>query len=230
MQVSSPIALIFFSRSAAAEAASKHWLGNGRRQHNRALAQVLIAQAKRNIQDSQLEIIHCDERMQRGKTFGERLANAFADVFAQGYRAAIAVGNDSPQLGKTDWLAVRTALAQGQTILGPTLRGGAYLIGLQADHFDEAVLAALPWQTSKTYKALHAHLMGNSKASVYTLAVLRDLNTSDDLWACIHQPHNGYVRALVAILSPTQAIPERTWQPQHSFSWSGIAHRGPPGF
>lgn len=228
MQLSSSTALIFFSRSAAAEAVSKPWLGTGRKRQNHAVARLLIAQAKASIQGSGLEIIAYDERLQRGKTFGERLANAFADVFARGYKAAIAVGNDSPQLGKTDWAALRAALESGQTILGPTHRGGAYLIGLQADEFDEAAMAALPWQSAATYKALHAYLGDAGKQPVRELAVLRELNTADDLHAYIRLHDDHFVHGLMAILSTRIAIPLPPRQQVHRHKVGGIAHRGPP--
>ncbi len=228
MQPSTTIALILFSRSAAAEAVSKHWLGTGRKRQNHAVARLLIAQAKACVQSSGFEPIIYDERMQRGKTFGERLANAFADVFARGFKAAIAVGNDSPQLGQTDWTALSQALASGQTVLGPTRRGGAYLIGLQADGFDATAIATLPWQSSKTYHALHALLAGSSAESVFTLPVLHDLNTSDDLWAYIHEAHDAFASALRGLVFPCKPAPLHTQNPRHRHILGGIAHRGPP--
>jgi uncharacterized protein len=229
MQPSTDIALILFSRSAAAEALSKHWLGSGRKRQNHAVARLLITQAKACVKSAGFETIVYDERLQRGKTFGERLANAFADVFARGFKAAIAVGNDSPQLGQTDWAALGQALSIGQRVLGPTLRGGAYLIGLQADGFDAEAIANLPWQSSNTYNALHTLLVDQSKQErVFTLPMLRDLNTADDLWAYLHQSHDAFSSTLRGLMLNCKREPLHTPNPRHRHIISGIAHRGPP--
>jgi uncharacterized protein len=228
MQSPANIALILFSRSAAAEAVSKHWLGAGRKRQNHAVARLLIAQAKASVQSSGFEPIVFDERLQRGKTFGERLANAFADVFAQGFKAAIAVGNDSPQLGQTDWAALGQALALGRPVLGPTRRGGAYLIGLQAAGFDAAAIANLPWQSSQTYDALHALLAGPCEESVFTLPVLQDLNTSDDLWAYLRQAHDAFASALRGLVFSSKPALLHSPNPRHRHIIGGIVHRGPP--
>jgi uncharacterized protein len=222
-------ALILFSRSVAAEAASKHWLGAGRKRQNQAVARLLISQAKACVETAGFETIVYDERLQRGKTFGERLANAFADVFARGFKAAIAVGNDSPQLGQTDWAALGQALASGHNVLGPTRRGGAYLIGLQAEGFDSEAIANLPWQSDNTYNALHDLLVGPCKREpVCTLPILHDLNTSDDLWVYIHQAHDAFASTLRGLILNCKTEPLHTPNPRHRHIISGIAHRGPP--
>jgi hypothetical protein len=197
MVAKSSIAILFFSRQAEAEASAKPWLGRSRRRANVAVARLLIAQSQAAIAGSGFDPYHFTEQQQRGSTFGERLAMAISDVFALGYRAVVAVGNDAPALEGTDWIAVAAALQAGKTVVGPTMRGGAYLIGLQACDFDAATFAALPWQTSAIYDHLHAAYAG---LGLLALPKLRDINTLQDLQIVSQGPATAFVRSLRLLL------------------------------
>lgn len=226
MLPSSPIALIFFSRNAENEGLAKSWLGKARTRSNAAIAKALIDKAQSNVQKAGLDVLHFDERRQRGEQFGERLAHAFADVFAMGYRAAIAVGNDSPELGATDWAALKRALENGHNILGPTLRGGAYLIGMQAEGFLAADFAALPWQTVSLYAALSSQLC--ARETVYELPILRDLNTLQDLKAYIKARPGNLAHQLASLLHLPSSKSSYYPQKIQDIHLQGQQHRGPP--
>ena len=67
---------------------------------------------------------------QRGETLGERLAAVFADLFAAGAEAVVAVNSDSPQL-PPDYLRLAfERLSPGGIVLGPAADGGYYAIGV----------------------------------------------------------------------------------------------------
>jgi radical SAM protein with 4Fe4S-binding SPASM domain len=73
---------------------------------------------------------------QRGSGLGERLANVFADLFAEGFRAVAIVNSDSPALPSAYLAQAFELLAEpdplGRIVLGPTTDGGFYLIGTDA--------------------------------------------------------------------------------------------------
>lgn len=72
---------------------------------------------------------------------------------------AIALGADSPGLPARLLDAARAALADHDAVIGPTMDGGFYLLGLRS--CPPGVLADLPWSTTATFErtvaALAAH-------------------------------------------------------------------------
>lgn len=176
----SDIAILFFSRSAKEEAMAKNWLKNKDSSANELIAQHLIDHSKLAIQKSGLPVFSFDSSRQIGSNFGERLANAFEQVFNNGYDAVISVGNDSPQLNEINWAEIIKALQSGQNVLGPSNRGGAYLIGMTKKAFRYNEFIHLPWKKSHLFNALNNFLKKNDVA-VKLLPKYRDINSWYDL-------------------------------------------------
>lgn len=179
MKNSNKIALIYFSRTEKAEAKAKNWI-KPYRHLNERLATSLICQSYKVVRSSGLPIFHYHEGNQRGATFGERLANAYQDVFDMGYAAAIAVGNDSPEIASIDWEQAIRYLQEGSCVLGPSLRGGAYLIGLTKAVFQKEKLSKISWQTNHTLANL-IHYCSSENTPVACIDALRDINSFQDL-------------------------------------------------
>jgi glycosyltransferase A (GT-A) superfamily protein (DUF2064 family) len=151
--MSHSVAILLFSRTAGEEALHKPFSNRGRAV-NRRIAGHFISHAEHTARRTGLPVVHVSSAQQRGNTFGERLANAFGLVFAQGYAQVIAIGNDCPYL--TPGL-LREAAARLQTqpvVLGPARDGGAYLIGLSLDSFRGDDFRQLAWQTPAFYESL----------------------------------------------------------------------------
>lgn len=180
MHTMNNIALLFFSRSSKAEGRKKSWFSGHRPACNKALASSLIQQSSDFLKHSGLPVFHYHEGNQRGKTFGERFANAYQDIFDQGYTGVIAIGNDSPEIVKIDLTEVSSHLLSGKPVLGASLRGGAYLIGITAGVFDKEQFQNLPWQSNKVFTALREMC---TTASVHPsiLETFRDINSLHDL-------------------------------------------------
>ena len=175
---SSKIAILFFSQSASKEASSKKWINNNH-QKNFQLARSLISRTEKALENAPFPVFRFRETEQIGKNFGERLTNAYLKLFEKGFQSVIAIGNDSPEIHQVDWQKIATQLQNGKSILGPSIRGGAYLIGLNRTQFDAKVFQQLSWQSSKLYDQLKTLAQKNS--SVFELPSLRDLNTFADL-------------------------------------------------
>lgn len=193
-----------FSRRLDSEARAKAWLGRGQMRRNRTLAGILIRHAQRSATASGLPVFEIDETQQQGHDFGHRLASAFQQVFALGYRAAIAIGNDCPAIAQTDWLVICAAMQAGQTVIGPTPQGGAYLIGLQAAGFDPQAFAGLAWQCTATWVSLRTHLLTAGSALYDQLPCLADLNTLADIRRALksYPKPTGILRLIAALLHP----------------------------
>jgi hypothetical protein len=128
--VSSSTAILFFSRTPAAESRAKRWLP-GKARRNRRLSEWLIAHSREQARLSGLPVVWISEREQRGDDFGARFSDAIGQVFAQGYEAVICIGNDSPGLRPAHLQEAARQLQAQPLVLGPATDGGVYLLGLR---------------------------------------------------------------------------------------------------
>ena len=229
-QIRPHTALILFSRRLDSEARAKAWLGRDAARRNRALASLLISNAQRSAAASGLPVFQIDETRQRGDSFGERLADAYQQVFALGYRAVIAIGNDSPEIAQTDWAAICAALQSGKTVVGSTTRGGAYLIGLQADQFNAAAFAGIAWQCAETCASLKAQLLQAGCELHDQLPCLSELNTRADIARLLQgQRHpSGLLRLIADLFCPKTSDAPAPAQRAGTHARRGHALRGPP--
>ena len=196
------IALIYFSRTPYAESEYKQWFKEDRSGHaNKALATSLVTQSARTVRQSGFPIFHYHEGNQTGSTFGEKITNAFAEVFEQGYRAVIAVGNDSPGLERTDWDRIAQWLDHGENVLGPSTHGGTYLVGLTAATFKKLPFQRLPWQTQGLFEALFQFCC-DGNVRTHTLDQLHDVNSFSDLITLVKSKalSRAFKRVLLYIL------------------------------
>ena len=181
MKAEKKIALLYFSRNAESEGRQKSWFPTGSANKNTALASSLILQTSNVLSQSGFPVFHFHEGNQQGQTFGERLANAYGEVFRLGYDAVIAVGNDTPDIHKINWQYVGRELASGKCVLGTSLRGGAYLIGITSEAFHKDQFQHLPWQSGRLFVALSKYCILTENDSLCLLESLRDINSWHDL-------------------------------------------------
>ncbi len=149
-------AILYFSRSASAEV-EKKCLGNGKHQ-SKLLADFLIKQVKKIAKKTGFTVFHITERQQHGVSFGERFANAFEYVFEKGYLNVISIGNDCLSLTTEDLLFTSSALSCSNAVIGPSVDGGAYLIGLNKNSFNKIAFQNLEWQNNTTLSSLISYL------------------------------------------------------------------------
>ncbi|MBD1395558.1 DUF2064 domain-containing protein [Pontibacter sp. JH31] len=147
-------AILLFAHTVDQEVAHKtfsvqHGLGV-----NRKIAQTLQQHALKVSRESGIPVFPVLSDKQVGKTFGERLANAFQEVFAAGYQQVICIGSDCPALTATDLLRAQEELSSVNMVVGPASDGGAYLIGLHINSFDPEAFAMLNWQTDELLNEL----------------------------------------------------------------------------
>jgi 2-phospho-L-lactate guanylyltransferase (CobY/MobA/RfbA family) len=166
-------AILLFSRTASAEAASKSF---GAGEADQRITGALISRTEETIAKTGLKVYRSDEVSQRGETFGKRLANAVKEVFDQGAERLLVIGNDCPQLTASHLRSAAQKLANGENVIGPDRRGGVWLIGLQRTDFNATQFAELSWETSQLYDDLAVVLPNHTEATS-----LSDLNTFDDL-------------------------------------------------
>lgn len=90
---------------------------------------------------------------QKGNGLGKRMANAFTLAFSRGYRGAVIIGTDSPDL-PSRYIEEASALlnnGRSEVVFGPTDDGGYYLLGLTA--CQPALFRDIPWSTERVLAA-----------------------------------------------------------------------------
>ncbi|MFK8162274.1 MAG: DUF2064 domain-containing protein [Lewinella sp.] len=167
-------AILLFSRTASAEAKVKSF-GAGRSGDDR-IARGLIERTEATLAKTGLPVFRSCETSQVEGTFGQRLANAMAHVYAQGFERVLVVGNDCPSILPSHLRAAAQMLEQGQNVLGPDRRGGVWLIGLQRADFLADKLTNLSWETPDLYADMALLL-----PEAVDFASLGDLNSFEDL-------------------------------------------------
>lgn len=223
------IALLYFSRKTQDEGKMKQWLGRSGDSGNHAIAAALITHSFKAVAASGLPVFHYTNDKQKGDTFGQRLANAYEDIFNQGYSAVIAVGNDTPELSVVNWQQAIRLLQAGLCVLGPSIRGGAYFIGLTHAAFRKNDFQNLSWKTKDLFRDLHAYCV-HLEGQPHLLTTLRDVNTLNDLLALVRQKGiaRNLSRFILRIIFKKNLTSSFSFNRLLSFCTWHASLRGPP--
>ena len=109
---------------------------------------------------------------------GIRMHHAFCSVFDSGYRSAVVVGTDLPTIHSDVFRQALKGLTDHDVVLGPSIDGGYYLIGLNkptAELFGE-----IPWSTDQVLTCTQEKAQ-SLNLSVKLLTEHRDIDTLHDL-------------------------------------------------
>jgi glycosyltransferase A (GT-A) superfamily protein (DUF2064 family) len=167
-------AILVFANSAAEELSHKA-IPNGK-----VLFQTLTQETLQKANRTGLPCFHVSEKEQKGNSFGERFTNAIQTVFEEGFDNVITIGNDTPQLKTTHLLKTEAALEAGKTVLGPSLDGGFYLMGIHKSNFDQEGFKRLPWQRFSLFNKISS-LVEQTNSLLYQLPILSDIDTIKDV-------------------------------------------------
>ncbi|HXH99591.1 MAG TPA: TIGR04282 family arsenosugar biosynthesis glycosyltransferase [Sphingobacteriaceae bacterium] len=118
------------------------------------------------------------KRLQQGDGLGERMKNAFNDLFEQGFKKVLIIGSDCLEL-RTDILSTAiTKLDQADVIIGPAFDGGYYLLGMTSPVPE--LFSNVDWSTSHVLLQTTAKL-DEYKMSYGLLEKLHDVDEAADL-------------------------------------------------
>jgi uncharacterized protein len=112
---------------------------------------------------------------------GERLIHAGEGAFARGAEAAFFIGGDCPGLDRAMLQRATAALEADSAVLGPTVDGGYYLLGLST--FQSAVFQDIDWGTEHVADQTRGGLRAVVGAW-QELPRLRDVDTVED-WTAV---------------------------------------------
>jgi uncharacterized protein len=183
----SHIALVLFARTAAEEACHKKLLPRRAAARQQPVFEAFNDSSLALLAATGLPYFLISSAQQKGHTFGERLHQALAQTFAQGFEQVIVIGNDCPQLTVGDLQRAVALLRQADTVLGPCRNGGIYLLGLSRQAFEKVgTLEQISWQTAAVHQQLTAFLQ-REQTSVACLPTYADINTPADFRLARHK-------------------------------------------
>ncbi|TMM58927.1 DUF2064 domain-containing protein [Maribacter algarum] len=219
-------AILVFARSSQEEVAHKSIYNGGQ------LFDALTNHVLETVVKTQLPYFHFSEEKQTGNTFGERFTNAIKTIFEKGYEQIITIGNDTPQLEASHILEAEKQLSLNKSVLGPSVDGGFYLMGLHKSQFDAYAFQQLAWQTSDLSKQLLG-LLKLRNADVYRLRTLSDIDTQADIKSIIPYSYKLTCELLIAILQTLESGENSHFIPSQKFYplTLGVRHnKGSPIF
>jgi len=117
---------------------------------------------------------------QSGNDIGERMYNAFMDVFSTGAGKCLLIGGDVPDITLEILHEGYDMLERADIVLGPTTDGGYYCIGLKQGSLKSAFFQDMPWSTSLVFSETIIRIKEEG-LSWAPLPVLSDLDKIDDL-------------------------------------------------
>lgn len=74
------------------------------------------------------------KKLQSGVDLGEKMKNAFSEIFEMGYEKVIIIGSDMFDLKPEDLDIAFEALQTNQYVIGPATDGGYYLLGMKKNN------------------------------------------------------------------------------------------------
>lgn len=115
---------------------------------------------------------------QKGRDLGERMREAFRRALRHGAHRVVLVGSDLPGLTREILDQAFQALENCQVVLGPTLDGGYYLIGLKED--SPELFSGIPWGSKDVMKST-LERVAKLGLNVKLLEMLEDVDRPQDL-------------------------------------------------
>lgn len=121
---------------------------------------------------------------QVGDDLGSRMTHAFRSALGSPYQSALIIGTDIPGITASLMTTACKSLIDYDVVLGPTVDGGYYLIGLRSPVPE--LFEHIPWSTNTVF-SLTREKVKTMGLSLKILPTLRDLDTIEDLEVFIQE-------------------------------------------
>jgi rSAM/selenodomain-associated transferase 1 len=126
---------------------------------------------------------------QEGSDLGQKMKNALARAFEEGFSRAILIGSDLPDLPVDYLIEALQSLESHHAVIGPSSDGGYYLIGFSKAHFLPDAFEGISWSTGKVFQQTNDVLKRHS-SNVHILPQWSDIDTPADLRELIDRNKN----------------------------------------
>jgi len=113
---------------------------------------------------------------QEGTSLGDRMENAFISLFNKGYQRIVIIGTDIPDLNSKHILKAFDALRNHDYVIGPSIDGGYYLLGMKS--INHCLFRNKKWGESTV---LEETILNIKNQNLHLLEKLNDIDTFEDL-------------------------------------------------
>jgi len=115
---------------------------------------------------------------QIGNTLGDRISNAFKEVYSNGADKTVIIGTDCLEVTSEIINKAISLLGETQVVLGPAEDGGYYLLALNQDR--PQIFQDINWSTEHVLNQTVSKIVEN-KLNYQKLKTLKDIDTVDDI-------------------------------------------------
>lgn len=119
-----------------------------------------------------------EKQVQIGPNLGERMLNAFAEIFSEGYHKAVIIGTDCFELTSGIIMNAFAYLNNHDVVIGPAKDGGYYLLGLKKPQPE--LFKSISWSSDQVLQQTLA-VCKQLNLSTHLLAELSDVDNENDL-------------------------------------------------
>jgi uncharacterized protein len=120
----------------------------------------------------------CEKRSQSGYNLGERMKNAFEEIFHLGFEKICIIGSDCYELTREIIDEAFGNLTSCKTVIGPAADGGYYLLGMQYPFKD--LFSAVEWSTKNVFIET-INKINDQSLTCHLLTSLSDIDDENDL-------------------------------------------------
>lgn len=115
--------------------------------------------------------------LQSGNGLGEKMSNAFQQLFEEKFDRLIIIGSDCAEITSELISKAFEELEENEVVIGPAEDGGYYLIGMR--RFIPSLFEGIPWSTDQV-AALTKQYLTQNNISFALLPPLSDVDIEDD--------------------------------------------------
>lgn len=133
---------------------------------------------KRNMLDKFIEGTSFHLQLQKGNDLGEKMENAFIELFNKGFFKIVIIGADSPTLPVEYIDQAFDKLDNSEMVIGPSIDGGYYLIGLKEKNYP--VFSFVEWGSDKVLSQTH-NLVKKHNIKLLLLPTYFDIDTTENI-------------------------------------------------
>lgn len=119
-----------------------------------------------------------EKRLQKGLNLGERIMNAFEELFNRNYQHVCIIGSDCIDLTAPVLNEAFNSLYTNEVVIGPAADGGYYLVGMQAPL--KKIFDGKLWGSASVYTETLKDI-GLNNLSVHILKTLNDIDEEKDI-------------------------------------------------
>lgn len=117
-----------------------------------------------------------NKKLQSGYDLGNRMQNAFEELFQQGYQKIIIIGSDLYDLNATIVNEAYNYLSNHDFVIGPAEDGGYYLLGMT--QMEKTIFSNKEWGTATV---LESTLQDLSNKKIKLIEELNDIDVFEDI-------------------------------------------------